>query len=79
VTLTLTFKKVHNSQAQGQVAAPGLPICLPAWNSWEQGQITQADPLLFVLFFFFSFSLSLNSLLPELVKLKHNAENGRDL
>jgi hypothetical protein len=66
---------VHNSLGQGQAAAPTCPVCLLPGNSWEQGHIAPDDlPL-----FFSSFSLSFNSLLPELVKLKHNAENGRDL
>jgi hypothetical protein len=68
---------VHNSLVQNQATA-SLPSYLLAGNSWQQqGQIALTNPHCF--FSFFSFSLSLNSLLPGSVKLKHSAENGRDL
>jgi hypothetical protein len=64
---------------QGQVAAADLPVCLLTGNRWQQGKIALTNLQLFFLFFFFFFPLSLNFLLPGLIKLKQNTENGRDM
>jgi hypothetical protein len=59
---------------QGWAAPVYPPVCLLAGNSQpQQGQI---DLVYLLLFFpsFFSFSLSLNSLLPKSVKLKQHRE-----